>query len=212
MRTRISARNFLALTLTATLALTAMAAVSARQERSLALASSKLTIDGSSNLHEWSATTTDVRITQAKLGVSLSDANFLEAIVKPGAFEAFEIAVPVATLKSGKDTLDKNMYKALKSPEVANVTFRATKLQAGATAGTLRLTGLLKIATVQKEVTFDVTAQLAGALLTIKGTVPILMTDYGIEPPKAMLGMLKTDPKVSVTFVTVLTVPPAANF
>ena len=212
MRTRISARNFLALTLTATLALTAMAAVSARQERSLALASSKLTIDGSSNLHEWSATTTDVRITQSKLGVSLSDANFLEAIVKPGAFEAFEIAVPVATLKSGKDTLDKNMYKALKSPEVANVTFRATKLQAGATAGTLRLTGLLKIATVQKEVTFDVTAQLAGALLTIKGTVPILMTDYGIEPPKAMLGMLKTDPKVSVTFVTVLTVPPAANF
>ncbi len=212
MRTRINARNFLAFTLTATLALTAMASVSARQERSLALASAKVTIDGSSNLHEWSATTTDVRITQAKLGVGLSDANFLEAIVKPGAFEAFEIAVPVATLKSGKDALDKNMYKALKSPEIANITFRATKLQAGATAGTLRLTGLLKIASVQKEVTFDVTAQQAGAVLTIKGTVPILMTDYGIEPPKAMLGMLKTDPKVTVTFVTVLTVPPAAKF
>ena len=28
------------------------------------------------------------------------------------------------------------------------------------------------------------------------------MTDFGITPPKAMLGMLKTDPKVTVTFET----------
>jgi hypothetical protein len=33
------------------------------------------------------------------------------------------------------------------------------------------------------------------------------MTDYGIKPPTAMLGMLKTDPKVTVTFETVLTTP-----
>ena len=34
--------------------------------------------------------------------------------------------------------------------------------------------------------------------------VPLLMTDFAIEPPKAMLGMLKTDPKVTVTFEIVL--------
>jgi hypothetical protein len=33
------------------------------------------------------------------------------------------------------------------------------------------------------------------------------MTDFGITPPKAMLGMLKTDPKVTVTFDTLVTVP-----
>ena len=33
------------------------------------------------------------------------------------------------------------------------------------------------------------------------------MTDYGIAPPKAMLGMLKTDPKVTITFETVLAIP-----
>jgi hypothetical protein len=37
--------------------------------------------------------------------------------------------------------------------------------------------------------------------------VPLLMTDFGIAPPKAMLGMLKTDPKVTVTFETMLSVP-----
>jgi hypothetical protein len=43
--------------------------------------------------------------------------------------------------------------------------------------------------------------------LTVTGKVDLLMTDYGITPPKAMLGMLKTDPKVTITFETVLTVP-----
>ena len=33
------------------------------------------------------------------------------------------------------------------------------------------------------------------------------LRDYGIAPPKAMLGMLKTDPKVTVTFETVLMIP-----
>jgi len=33
------------------------------------------------------------------------------------------------------------------------------------------------------------------------------MTDFGIKPPTAMLGMLKTDPKVGIAFETVLAVP-----
>jgi hypothetical protein len=33
------------------------------------------------------------------------------------------------------------------------------------------------------------------------------MTDFAIKPPTAMLGMLKTDPKVTVTFETVLAIP-----
>jgi hypothetical protein len=33
------------------------------------------------------------------------------------------------------------------------------------------------------------------------------MTDFGIAPPKAMLGMLTTDPKVTVTFDTLVAVP-----
>lgn len=204
-----STRKVLGWTLTAALAVATAGTVYARQGHSLALASAKVTIAGSSNIHKWNATTTDVRIKNAKLAVNLTDPGFLAAIVKPSALEAFEISMPVLTLKSDKDGLDKNMYKALKSTTSPDITFRATKLVPGTAEGTMRATGMLKIAGVEKEVTFDINAQLNGALLTIKGTVPILMTDYGIEPPKAMLGMLKTDPKVTVTFAAVITVPPA---
>lgn len=211
MRNRISTGKFLTWTLTAALAFATAVSIAARQDHSLALSSAKISIAGSSNIHEWTATTTAVRVTRAKLAVGISDAGFLDAIVKPGGLDAFEIAVPVATLKSGKDALDKNMYKALKSPAIADITFRATRLTAGTTAGTMRATGMLKIAGVEREVIFDLKTQLTGALLTIKGSVPLVMTDYGIAPPKAMLGMLKTDPKVTVTFEAVLTVPPATS-
>jgi hypothetical protein len=38
----------------------------------------------------------------------------------------------------------------------------------------------------------------------VNGSVDLNMTDFGITPPKAMLGMLKTDPKVTVQLEAVL--------
>jgi hypothetical protein len=56
-------------------------------------------------------------------------------------------------------------------------------------------------------VTLNLKAQRSDRTLTVTGEVELLMTDFGITPPKAMLGMLKTDPKVTVTFETVLGIP-----
>jgi polyisoprenoid-binding protein YceI len=175
-----------------------------------ALASGSITIAGTSNVHSYSATTSAVRIARVQVGVALSDPRFLEEIVKPGAIAAFDIAIPVTTMASGKSGLDKNMHKALKAEQHPEIAFRLAKLQATASAGTLRATGILKIAGVERELSFDLNVRLGGGTLTVTGEVPLVMTDYGIAPPKAMLGMLKTDPKVTVTFETVLTVPPSA--
>ena len=66
---------------------------------------------------------------------------------------------------------------------------------------------MLRIAGVDREVAIDITTKRTGATLTVQGRLDLLMTDYGIKPPVAMLGMLKTDPKVTVTFETVLAIP-----
>jgi polyisoprenoid-binding protein YceI len=73
--------------------------------------------------------------------------------------------------------------------------------------GALKAIGMLKIAGVEREVAMAIKTQRSDTGLLVKGQLDLLMTDYGITPPKAMLGMLKTDPKVTVTFETVLTVP-----
>jgi polyisoprenoid-binding protein YceI len=66
---------------------------------------------------------------------------------------------------------------------------------------------MLTIAGVEREVALTITTRRTSAGLTVQGSLDLLMTDYGVVPPKAMLGMLKTDPKVTITFETVLTVP-----
>jgi polyisoprenoid-binding protein YceI len=70
--------------------------------------------------------------------------------------------------------------------------------------GSLSAVGMLQIGGVEREVTLALKTAEAGANLSVKGELALLMTDYGITPPKAMLGMLKTDPKVTVTFELVL--------
>ena len=59
----------------------------------------------------------------------------------------------------------------------------------------------------EREVALVITTKRTGATLTVQGRLDLLMTDYGITPPKALMGMLKTDPKVTVTFETVLAIP-----
>jgi hypothetical protein len=170
----------------------------------LALTAAKVSIAGTSNIHEFTASTTDVRVTRLALAAGVGGPGLLAAVVNPGAVEAFEIAVRAAALSSPKEGLDKNMHKALKVAEFKDITFRLLRLEA---KPALRAAGLLKIAGVEREVAFDLKAAATAAALTITGEVPLLMTDYGITPPKAMLGMLKTDPKITVTFEVVLAAP-----
>jgi polyisoprenoid-binding protein YceI len=199
------ARFFTTLTLGGALAAAlAIVAAPAAQSRALGLDTAKITIDGTSNVHAWTASTTTVRVTRVQLADGVAGPAFWDAIVKPGALTAFEIAIPAATLKSAKSDLDKNMHKALNVKDHADITFRLVRLEKGAA---LRAVGMLKIAGVEKEVAFDLRTERRDSSLLVSGAVELLMTDFGIVPPKAMLGMLRTDPKVKVTFETMLAVP-----
>ena len=137
---------------------------------------------------------------------TVSPAAFWDDVVKPGALEAFEIAIPAATLTSGKEGLDKNMHKALRVKECPDIGFRLTRLEPGP-SGPLTAIGVLRVAGVEREVVLVVETERRGASLVVRGKVPLLMTDYGIKPPTALLGALKTDPKVTIAFETVLAVP-----
>jgi polyisoprenoid-binding protein YceI len=172
----------------------------------LAIDTARVSITGSSNIHEYTASTTTVRVTRVALAAAASD-DVWAGVVKPGALEAFEIAIPAASLSSPKAGLDKNMWKALKTDKFDTITFALKRLEPGAAPNALKAIGTLRIAGVDREVTLNVITERRNDTLAVKGSLALLMTDYGITPPTAMLGMLKTDPKVTVSFETVLAVP-----
>jgi polyisoprenoid-binding protein YceI len=169
----------------------------------LALSNTRISIAGTSNVHDYSATTTVAKVTRVQLGSASAGPEFWQALQMPGGLAAFEIAIPAESLKSSKEGLDKNMYKALKTKEHADIVFRLAKIEPGP-AGTLAAAGTLRIAGVEREVTLPLKAVRTADGLAVSGAVDVLMTDFGIAPPKAMLGMVKADPKIKVTFEVVL--------
>jgi polyisoprenoid-binding protein YceI len=173
----------------------------------IAVASSRVSIAGTSNIHAYTASTTAVRVTRLQIAKDVSGSTLWDAIVKPGGIEAFDVSIAAATLSSPKDGLDKNMHKALKVTEHPQIVFNLRRVEprAGAPGGLLGI-GVLRIAGVEREVSLELTTERKDQGLIVRGSLPLQMTDYGIKPPVAMLGMLKTDPKVTVTFETVLAV------
>lgn len=172
----------------------------------LAFKRARVSIAGTSNIHPYTASTTTVRITRAQLAAGVAGPAFWDDIVKPGALAGFEVSIPAGTLASTKDGLDKNMHKALRVEQHPEIVFRLLRIEPAA-AGALKAVGVLRVAGVERDVALAVTTRRNDSTLSVKGEVTLLMTDFGIKPPTAMLGMLKTDPKVTVTFETVLMVP-----
>ena len=92
-------------------------------------------------------------MTRVKVGAAVAGDAFWSDVVKPGALEAFEIAISAATLSSPKAGLDKNMHKALKVEQFADITFRLARLEGA--PGALIAVGMLRIAGVEREVALD---------------------------------------------------------
>jgi hypothetical protein len=169
----------------------------------IAIDTVRVSIAGTSNLHAYTASTTTVWLTRVEVAGSVAGAGFWDEIVKPDRLEIFEIAIPADSLSASKGGFDHDLHKALKVEQYPQITFRLRRFAPGTGGGTgdgLNAIGILTIAGLEREVTLALTTERAGGGLLVKGDTQIVMTDFGITPPKAMLGMLKTDPKVTVTF------------
>ena len=168
----------------------------------LTIDKAKITIAGTSNVHDYTATTADAKVTRVQFGTDVAGATFWDEVQKPGGLAAFDLAIKADSLKSTKEGLDKNMYKALKTKEHPLITFSLKRMEGE--PGALTAIGLLQVAGVEREVTLPLKTTRKGDSLAVAGEIDVLMTDYGIAPPKAMLGMVKADPKIKVTFDVLL--------
>jgi len=187
-----------AVTLIATLATTAAGQETAR----VAVApESKLWIEGTSNLHGWSC-----KAEKLEASVELDAAIAAEvSVAPPKALKRVDVKVPVRSLKCGHGAMDDNLYKALNADASPDISYILASFEAvpGDTKDTftLKTVGSLTVAGRENKLTMDVVAtRLPDGTVKATGMVPIKMTDYGIKPPTAIFGRLKTGDEVKVNF------------
>jgi hypothetical protein len=199
-----------ALTLTATLiagpTLAQTTPVAQADRSPVVVASAKVTVSGTSNVLDWSATTSAARTANVKVTRDLPGGDFFwVGVIQPGAVESFDVIVPVAELSSDRDNFTADMHRALKADQFPDIVFSLVQIEKR--PGGVKAIGVLRVAGVEKEVTLPLVTTTRNGNLLVLGSVELLMTDFGIEPPTAMMGMLKTDPKVTIAFETVLAKP-----
>lgn len=164
------------------------------QDSKVVLAESKLVVDGTSNLHDW---TIEAKAMSGKASVTL-EAGDLKAL------KNLDFSVEVEQLKSGKSGMDKNTFKALKSTSNKNIIFKLVKVVKMTTVSdnnyTIETQGDLTIAGATKRINQTFTVKLIGKKMVFTGKQKIDMTVYGVEPPKALMGTIKTGKDVTVDF------------
>lgn len=74
----------------------------------------------------------------------------------------------------------------------------------GETKYAVKTVGNLSVAGTTKKVTLDFELQLTANKVTLKGEKSFKMTEFGIEPPKALLGTITTGDEITIKFNTTL--------
>ena len=153
-----------------------------------------LFIDGTSSVHDWTCE------------VEKSTGGF---VAMPGEGTGLTITegsvtVLVDDIECGKGTMNKKLKAALTINDAESIAFVLSAADVTAQQnGTLELAlkGDLTIAGTTKPVELTAAGTQQNDVIRFEGSYSLLQTDFGVDPPTALLGRLKTGDEVTVRFV-----------
>lgn len=164
------------------------------QESKVVLAESKLTVFGTSNVHDWEI---EAKAMSGKSSTKIEDGD-LKGI------KSLDFAVEAEQLISGRKGMDANTFKALKSKTYKTINFKlvnVTKItKTSENNYTVETKGDLTISGVTKRINQTFEVKVSGRKTIFSGKTKIDMTHYNIKPPKALMGTIKTGAIVTVDF------------
>lgn len=149
----------------------------------------ELKVMGGSTIHDW----------EMVASAATGNAGILVDRQNISAIHMAEVTMKATALKSGKGQMDDIAYKSLKAGKNPNISFKLTSFK-NLGSNKASVTGNLTVAGTTKPVTFLVQYFVKGEVVNVEGKANFNMTDFNIQPPTAMLGTIKTDDKVTVSF------------
>ncbi|HSU51549.1 MAG TPA: YceI family protein [Segetibacter sp.] len=156
--------------------------------------STSVQIAGSSSLHDWTE----------KSDKGTAEAIFTFTGDKISGVSALTFTVPAKSLKSEHTMMDNNTYKALNADKNPNITYVATSANVtsvDANTYNIKSVGKLTIAGTTNETEVVATAKVnSDKSITITGSKKFKMSEYGVKPPTAMFGTIKTGDPLTISY------------
>ena len=156
---------------------------------------SRITVTGTSSLHDWE-----------ELAEQKSGAIALDLSGETPSIKSLVLVVEAESLKSGKSAMDKNTYKALNTDKYKQIAYtleRVKSISANGSGHSVVAVGQLTISGKTNTIEIDLDLSVSGDIVSLKGSKPLKFTDFALEPPKALMGTIKTGDEIMVHFDTV---------
>lgn len=203
------------------LAALAMHVTLAEAARVTAAEGSRFSIDGTTNVSRWRCSGHAVTVKASVAATADEIETFVTQLAQRGRSAAGEAArfrdldlslsIPVRSLGCGNTRMERDMYMALRADAHRVIIFRFDRLVGhdvvGAHKFAATIDGTLTLAGVERRKQFRIAIdRVAPQRYLVRGTVPLHMTDFEVAPPVALMGLIRADDALTVSFTLVLTI------
>jgi polyisoprenoid-binding protein YceI len=163
------------------------------------LSNSTMTLYGTSTLHSFTVNADEI---SGYITMQEQENGF-----QLGQSTKLDVTIPVKELKTEKESMNDNMYDALKADDNPNITYMLQSINpteipcSTKDSVEIKTTGILTIAGVSKTVDVDVYgSRTKSGDIEFKGEKKVKMTDFGVKPPTMFFGTIKVGDEITVAF------------
>ncbi|MFZ5971652.1 MAG: YceI family protein [Bacteroidota bacterium] len=153
----------------------------------------KMTVSGTSTLHEWTSEVTQVDWTGI---VAINADNQVD-------IKNVSISIPVKSIKSTQGRImDNKTWDAFNAEKNPTITYRVTSYQTKVVGSETLIdaNGALSMAGITKTIPLQVKVRNANGQLVLTGSRKLNMPEFKMDPPSAMMGTINVGPDVTVNF------------
>lgn len=167
---------------------------SQNQFKAVPNAENSILIEGTSNIHDWEIVVKDFT---SQIDVSMTGGELDQV-------NSINLSIPVKSFDSGKGRMDKNTYEALKEEKYQLVSFSsrtpAQLVEKSSGVYKTSIKGNLTISGTSKLLEIPIELHKTNNGYTLKAEQGLNMTDYKVDPPKALFGTITTGDAVNIIF------------
>lgn len=158
-------------------------------------AEAEISISGTSTVRNWTC--------EVQAPVEIDRGSGPAAPGFPEGVSSATVTVRVTEIECPEEEMEDHLQEAMRVDEFPEIVYRLDGYTVSE-GGRATLTGTMTILDATREVEFAAALEPEGEGVRVSGETRLDMTEYGVEPPTVMLGMLRVGPEITLDFATVV--------